>query len=90
MPIKATRALLAAALDGTLANAPMEEDPIFGFEVPRNVPGVDKAILQPRNTWTDGAAYDAQAQKLAAMFIENFKEFERFVSADVRAAGPRL
>ncbi|MEQ8750368.1 MAG: phosphoenolpyruvate carboxykinase [Amphiplicatus sp.] len=90
MPIKATRALLAAALDGSLAAAPMAKDPIFGFEVPQRVPGVDDAILQPRSTWKDGTAYDAQARKLAAMFIENFNDFERFVSDDVREAGPRL
>ncbi|MEE2690393.1 MAG: phosphoenolpyruvate carboxykinase [Pseudomonadota bacterium] len=90
MPIKATRTLLSAALDGSLASAPMERDPVFGFEVPTSVPGVDPSILRPRNTWGDSGAYDAQAQKLARMFVENFRTFEPFVSAEVRAAGPKL
>ena len=89
MPIKETRALLAAALDGSLADAPMREDPLFGFDVPTSVDGVDEAILWPRNTWKSAAEYDAQAQKLAAMFVDNFKVFEPFVSDAVRAASPR-
>jgi len=89
MPIKATRALLAAALDGSLANAPMSVDPIFGFDVPESVAGVDDAILNPRNTWADPAAYDAQAQKLAAMFVENFRVYEPYVSDGVKAAAPK-
>jgi phosphoenolpyruvate carboxykinase (ATP) len=89
MPIKATRALLSAALDGSLANAPMEIDPVFGFAVPTKVPGVDPAILRPRSTWKNGADYDAQAKKLAAMFADNFKIFAPFVSPEVRAAGPK-
>lgn len=90
MPIKATRALLAAALDGRLSRAPSQKDEVFGFEVPTAVAGVDAAILLPRATWSDPAAYDAQARKLAGMFIDNFRTFEPYVSAGVRAAGPRL
>ncbi|MAK62867.1 MAG: phosphoenolpyruvate carboxykinase (ATP) [Ponticaulis sp.] len=75
MPIKATRALLNAALDGSLKAAPMRKDPLFGFDVPTEVPGVDTAILDPRGTWSDGAAYDAQAAKLKTMFVENFEKF---------------
>ncbi|MEO1136777.1 MAG: phosphoenolpyruvate carboxykinase (ATP), partial [Pseudomonadota bacterium] len=89
MPIKETRALLTAALKGSLKNAPMREDPVFGFEVPTDVPGVDKAILNPRDTWEDGAAYDAQAAKLAAMFVENFHIYEPYVDNAVKAAGPK-
>lgn len=89
MPIKATRALLAAVLDGSLKDAPMRRDEIFGFQVPERLDGVDDAILKPRETWKDAAAYDAQAQKLAAMFVENFKIYEPYVSNDVLAAGPR-
>ncbi len=88
MPIKATRALLAAALDGSLTKAPMKQDPIFGFDIPTHVPGVDDAILNPRDTWTDPSAYDAQAKKLARMFVENFRIYEAHVSAGVKAAGP--
>ncbi len=89
MPIKETRALLTAALNGSLGKAPMRKDEIFGFEVPTDVPGVDKAILNPRETWDDPAAYDAQAQKLAKMFVENFKTYEAHVSDAVKAAGPK-
>ncbi len=90
MPIKETRALLTAALNGSLKSAPMRTDPVFGFEVPADVPGVDKRILNPRDTWEEPAAFDAQAQKLAKMFVENFKIFEAYVSGDVKAAGPKV
>jgi phosphoenolpyruvate carboxykinase (ATP) len=90
MPIKATRALLNAALDGSLANVEMRIDPHFKFRVPVSVPGVDAKILNPRDTWADKVAYDAQAQKLARMFRENFKKFEAHVGQDVLAAAPEL
>ena len=90
MPIKATRALLTAALDGSLNNAPMETDPNFGFEVPTKVAGVDDAILLPRNTWGSADEYDKQAKKLAGMFVENFKVFEPFVEIDVKKAAPTV
>jgi phosphoenolpyruvate carboxykinase (ATP) len=90
MPIAATRALLNAALDGSLANAEMRVDPNFHFRVPVAVPGVDSAILNPRDTWADKAAYDAQAAKLAAMFRDNFRKFEAHVGQDVLAAAPIL
>jgi phosphoenolpyruvate carboxykinase (ATP) len=90
MPIKATRALLVAALDGTLANVEMRVDPHFRFRVPVSVPGVDPAILNPRETWNDKPAYDAQAIKLVSMFRENFRKFEAHVGADVLQAAPQL
>ncbi|WP_439272998.1 phosphoenolpyruvate carboxykinase [Pseudochrobactrum sp. HB0163] len=90
MPIKATRALLAAALDGSLNNVAFRTDPNFGFEVPVAVPGVDSKILDPRSTWADKQAYDAQAAKLAGMFITNFEKFEKHVDAEVRSAAPSL
>jgi phosphoenolpyruvate carboxykinase (ATP) len=90
MPIKATRALLNAALDGSLTNAEMRVDPHFRFRVPTNVPGVHAKILDPRETWADKAAYDAQAQKLVKMFRENFTKFEAHVGADVIQAAPHL
>lgn len=90
MPIKATRALLNAALDGSLKSANYREDRNFGFMVPVAVDGVDPAILDPRSTWSDRDAYDAQASKLVTMFIENFKTFENHVAPYVRAAAPRL
>ena len=90
MPIKATRALLNAALDGSLAKAEFRTDPNFGFEVPVAVTGVDPKILNPRETWADTAAYDAQAARLVSMFRENFKKFESHVTDEVRAAAPGL
>ena len=86
MPIKATRALLTAALDGSLNNVEFRRDPNFGFEVPVSVPGVEDKLLDPRQTWADGAAYDAQAEKLKGMFRENFKKYEAKVDQAVRDA----
>ncbi|MEO0466502.1 MAG: phosphoenolpyruvate carboxykinase [Pseudomonadota bacterium] len=90
MPIKATRALLNAAMDGSLNSVPFRIDETFGFEVPTAVPGVDRAILDPRGTWAKPADYDRQAAKLADMFRENFRIYEAHVDADVQAAGPKV
>jgi phosphoenolpyruvate carboxykinase (ATP) len=89
MPIKATRALLNAALDGSLNDAEFQVDPNFGFKVPVSVQGVDSAILNPRDTWADKAAYDATARKLVGLFIENFAQFESHVDEGVRQAAPK-
>ncbi len=86
MPIKATRALLSAALDGSLNDVEFRRDPNFGFEVPVSVPGVEDKLLDPRQTWADPSAYDAQAEKLKGMFRENFKKYEDKVDQDVRDA----
>jgi len=88
MPIKATRALLNAALDGSLNQAQFREDPSFGFEVPVAVAGVDSKLLDPRGAWADPAGYDATAQELVRKFIENFAEFEAHVDEGVRKAAP--
>jgi phosphoenolpyruvate carboxykinase (ATP) len=93
MPIRATRALLNAALDGDLADVEYREDPNFGFAVPVSVPalaaaGIDQSILDPRSTWANGAEYDAAAQRLVTLFIENFAEFEPHVDDEVRRAAP--
>ncbi len=85
MPIRATRALLAAALDGTLATATFRRDANFGFEVPVSVPGVEPGVLDPRSTWDNLADYDAQARKLVAMFAANFGQYLPFIDADVKA-----
>jgi phosphoenolpyruvate carboxykinase (ATP) len=89
MPIKATRALLAAALDGSLKEAEFRTDPNFGFAVPLAVPGVDAAMLDPRSTWADRQAYDLQARKLVGMFVDNFGKFEAHVDAAILGAAPR-
>ena len=89
MPIKATRALLNAALDGSLNNAEFRTDPNFGFKVPVSVPGVDSAILDPRETWPNKADYDATAARLVDLFVENFAQFSDHVDEGVRQAAPR-
>jgi phosphoenolpyruvate carboxykinase (ATP) len=90
MPIRATRALLSAALDGSLRDAEYRTDANFGFAVPVAVPGVDSAILDPRSTWADQAAYDRQAARLVEMFVTNFAKFEEHVDGTVLAAAPAL
>ncbi|GMG84811.1 phosphoenolpyruvate carboxykinase [Paralimibaculum aggregatum] len=88
MPIRATRRLLRAALDGSLADVQFRADPHFGFEVPVAVPGVETGLLDPRSTWADPAAYDAQASRLVRMFVENFAQYRAHVGEDVNAAAP--
>ena len=90
MPIKATRALLDAALSGALKGQPMRTDPLFGFQVPIALAGVDGKVLNPRETWPDKAAFDSQARALVDMFNKNFAKFEAHVDADVKAAAPAL
>lgn len=90
MPIKATRALLNAALDGSLSAGEFRTDPNFGLRVPMACAGVDSAILDPRSTWADGSAYDATARKLAKQFIDNFMQFTDYVDEGVRQAGPKI
>lgn len=89
MPIKVTRALLNAALDGSLKNAEFRTDPFFGFQVPVSVPGVDPKILNPRETWADKDAYDQKAQALVQLFIDNFAQFADHVDEGVRQAAPK-
>ena len=86
MPIKATRALLTAALDGSLSKVEFRKDPNFGFEVPVALAGVDATLLNPRETWADKAAYDAQARKLVEMFSKNFGQYVPHIDEDVKAA----
>jgi phosphoenolpyruvate carboxykinase (ATP) len=86
MPIKATRALLSAALDGSLSGVEFRRDANFGFDVPVAVPGVADILLDPRRTWDDPAAYDRQAAKLIAMFAENFAQYVPFIDDEVKRA----
>ncbi|WP_119327887.1 phosphoenolpyruvate carboxykinase (ATP) [Cysteiniphilum halobium] len=73
--IKDTRAIIDAVLDSSIDQAQLRKDEVFGFEIPQVLHDVDSNILNPRNTWTDKDAYDAQYQKLAEMFVKNFKKF---------------
>jgi phosphoenolpyruvate carboxykinase (ATP) len=89
MPIKATRALLNAALDGSLNDVEFRTDPNFGVEVPVSVPGVEARILNPRETWADKTDYDATAARLVTLFTNNFAKFADHVDPAVLAAAPR-
>jgi phosphoenolpyruvate carboxykinase (ATP) len=81
--------MLHAALDGALDDVPTRTDATFGLEVPTSCPDVPTAILDPRSTWKDGAAYDQKAAELARKFQENFRPYAEKVSAAVREAGPK-
>ncbi len=88
MPLAHTRALVRAALDGTLAGAEFVPDPVFGVLVPAACPGVPARLLRPRDTWPDPASYDARARQLAALFQANFTAYAGQVPEAVRRAGP--
>jgi phosphoenolpyruvate carboxykinase (ATP) len=88
MKIGHTREMISAALSGKLANVPYTRDPVFNVDVPSECPGVPAHVLEPRGTWPDPGRYDEQARKLAQMFADNFKTFEKDVSPSVKAAGP--
>jgi len=88
MKLGYTRAMLAAALEGRLDDAPRSVDPVFGLRIPGRVPGVPDEVLLPRETWADGSQYDAAAAELVAMFKSNFERFAGSATAAVRAAGP--
>jgi phosphoenolpyruvate carboxykinase (ATP) len=89
MKLRYTRAMVSAALAGTLDDATYSRDPVFGLAIPAAVPGVPSEVLTPRNTWADPSAYDVQAAKLAKMFQENFSAFADRVPSTVTAAGPK-
>jgi len=83
-----TRAMVRSVLNGTLEQVPRSKDPVFGLEIPETCPDVPPEVLQPRRTWQEPQVYDAQAQKLAGMFKENFERFAEDVSEEVRGVGP--
>ncbi len=88
MKIAYTRAMVSAALDGRLAQVPTQPDPIFGLQIPASCPEVPTEVLQPRNTWADGNAYDDKARHLAGLFHKNFEQFAAEVTPQIAAAGP--
>ena len=89
MKLSYTRAMVRAALSGALDDVQMETDPIFGLQIPTKVPDVPDGILRQRDSWSDGAAYDAQASKLAGMFQKNFEKFGAGIDERIRGAGPK-
>ncbi|VVM05191.1 phosphoenolpyruvate carboxykinase (ATP) [Methylacidimicrobium cyclopophantes] len=90
MPLAATRAIVRAICDGSLAKVDYAQEPFFGLEVPRSCPNIDAAILSPESTWKDPENYRNQARKLAALFRENFLRFGSDVPSDLVKAGPRV
>ena len=89
MSIQHTRALLRAALDGSLAQVEFVRDPFFGLMMPKSVPGIPDNVLNPRDSWADKAAYDATAKNLVSLFEKNFETFAGAVGEDVKAAAVR-
>ncbi len=88
MDIGATRAMVRAAITGELDEVETWEHPVFGLNVPKEVPGVASEVLDPRGTWEDKEAYDERAEELANLFAENFEKFEDEVDEEVLKAGP--
>jgi phosphoenolpyruvate carboxykinase (ATP) len=85
MKIAYTRAMVNAAIEGRLDNVEFESEPFFGLSIPKSVPDVPSEVLNPRNAWRDKAAYDAQAKKLATLFADNFKRFEKHAAPEILA-----
>ncbi len=90
MEIAYTRAIVHAALGGGLDQVPTMSEPFFGLTIPMSCPGVPAKILNPRNTWSDQAAYDTMARKLAGMFADNFTMFADAVTPEIQQAGPKI
>ena len=90
MSIKTTRACIDAILDGSINDAEFRTDPVFGFQVPTALPGLDPAVLDPKSTWPDKAAFDETAAKLAKMYVDNFKKYEGKGSVDYTQYGPKI
>lgn len=86
--IEHTRAIVRAITAGKLADLPAEPDPVFGLAIPHTCPGVPDAILRPRSSWDDPDAYDRRAERLAAAFGRNFKQYREAVGPAVATAGP--
>src|SRR5690606_15504358 len=90
MNLKHTRALITAALNGALANAPHQTHEVFRLAVPLRCPDVPTEVLNPRNTWRDKDAYDQQANQLAASFLKNFKKFSSYANDEIMAGAPHV
>ena len=90
MSIKATRSCIDAILDGSINEAEFEKHPIFGFDVPKSLNGVDPALLDIKSTWKHPENYDATAKKLAQMYVDNFKKYEGKGTIDYTQYGPQV
>lgn len=90
MSIKTTRACIDAIMSGQTSDIEWRKDPVFGFEVPVSMPGVDDHLLNPRSTWANPEEYDEAERKLAQMYIDNFKKYEGVGSVDYTQFGPQV
>ncbi|MCA9918716.1 MAG: phosphoenolpyruvate carboxykinase (ATP) [Anaerolineales bacterium] len=90
MKLPYTRAIIDAIHSGELDNVAYVTDPIFGLAIPASCPNVPDELLVPKNTWSDGTAYDKQAEKLANLFIKNFEKYKEGSSEAIINAGPKL
>jgi phosphoenolpyruvate carboxykinase (ATP) len=88
MKLSHTRALIAAALNGSLEQETFVKEPIFGFSIPVRCAGVPSEILNPVNTWADKSSYDQRAKALAKEFVANFKNYISCVNAEILSAAP--
>ena len=91
MKLKYTRAMITAALNGSLEAANKDNyhvHSVFGVHQPRTCPNVPTDVLSPRQTWKNDEGYYKTAHKLANSFKENFKKFEEFANAEILAGGP--
>jgi phosphoenolpyruvate carboxykinase (ATP) len=82
-----TRAIITAITQGQLEKCPREHLELLNLDIPRHLVGVDSAYLNPRNNWEDSSAYDSEARKLVALFVDNIKKFKP--SQAIINAGPR-
>jgi phosphoenolpyruvate carboxykinase (ATP) len=90
MKLSITRSIVDAIHSGVLVHAPVQRDPVFGFDVVTQCPGVPAEVLIPRDTWANRGEYDATARKLAGLFSDNFRKYENFAKVEVKEAGPRM
>lgn len=90
MSINTTRNCVNAIIDGTIKDATWTTDPVFGWDLPESIPGVDSSVLIPRNTWPDPKEYDEAEKKLANMYVENFKKYIKEGEVDYSKFGPKV
>lgn len=90
MSIKTTRTCVDKIIDGSINDVEWDVDPMFGWEIPKSIPGIDTNTLHPRDTWSDKAAYDETKKSLAQKFIDNFKKYEGVGSTDYTKYGPQI
>lgn len=90
MKLAYSRAIIDAIHSGVLEKAEYGTFPVFGLRIPTSCPGVPDHMLDPRRSWTDGAAFEAALDNLARLFVKNFGQFRDLASEEVLGAGPQV